>query len=401
MRVLFYSYFPILKNHLSGGAQLVTRDLILGLAESGINVRVLCPSTGNYENEDLLDHKRIEIMPVLKEKSVNELTVVDYLYNIQQAAKAMQDIDVIWTMDTSFPLFVSKPIVYTLGTIAYETEIEHLFRLNWDVLCVPSKFIFNIVDIIFNAKYWIPTPKPIKVIPFGVDLTHFSKKNSKNIMKKLGLSESSKYLLFPHRPDPNKGFIHALNIVEELIKYDEEYKLLIPKAPLSKLSERKKEKEYIKILKKRALKIGNGEQVIFHDWISYSELPEYFSIGDWCLSLSLLPEGFGLIPIQSISCGTPVICTKSGALRNQFPLNHGVKYVDIKDINQIITHIQEKPSAIEMERGRKYVEKKYNIKKTVKEYINCFKTVRKNTSLYSPNINNKSIKMIGKKMIMR
>ena len=45
MKILIYSYFPILKEHQAGGAQLIMRELTIGLANSGVEIRILCPHT--------------------------------------------------------------------------------------------------------------------------------------------------------------------------------------------------------------------------------------------------------------------------------------------------------------------------------------------------------------------
>ncbi|MFX1392324.1 MAG: glycosyltransferase family 4 protein [Promethearchaeota archaeon] len=390
MKILIYSYFPILKEHQAGGAQLIMRELSIGLADCGIRIRVLCPYTENY-NSALLEHENIEVMPTLRERNGDELNLTDYLHNLQQASIAIEGVDVIWSIDTAFPFKVSIPIIFTSETLSYENEIEQLFRLNWDLLIIPSKFSQKILKLIFGQNYWKDKPRPIKYIPNGVNLNFFSKSNPKRLKDKLGLASSAKYLIFPHRPDPYKGFDYAFKIIEKLLEIDPRYKLLIPKGPLSKRSERDIERNYYDNIKRKASKIGESNSIIFHDWIDYRELPEYYSLAEWCLTLSVLPEGFGLTPIQSICCGTPVISTMAGGLRDKFPPEHGIRFVNLKNIDQIIYHISEKPPNSELESGRRYIEEHYNNEKIIQEYIKCFKTISKTNSLYDPNPKNKSI----------
>ncbi|MBY8992513.1 MAG: glycosyltransferase family 4 protein [Candidatus Lokiarchaeota archaeon] len=51
------------------------------------------------------------------------------------------------------------------------------------------------------------------------------------------------------------------------------------------------------------------KDVLFTGYLPEDEVPYYFSMGDIFLTYSSSSEGFGLTPLEAISCGTPVICS--------------------------------------------------------------------------------------------
>lgn len=381
MKLLVYSYFPILADHQAGGAQLLMHDLLLGLAEAGTDVTVICPETNQGTN---LSVDNLEVVSTFKEMEDRDLFVYERLHNLQQVANVVQYADVVWCLDRSFPLDIPQPIVMTLDTIAYKTELESFLELNWDALVVPSRYLFNIANVIVGSEAWIGSPPPIKLIPNGISTALFSPSNSADLCSRLGLSNSDRYLLFPHRPEPEKGFELAFRVLKQLLVQGQDYKLLIPTKPLSIKSEVKSEAKYYDKLRSIVGKMGIQSHVVFHDWILLDDLPAYFSLGKWSLALSTIPEGFGLTPVQSVSCGTPVICTKAGALRELFPPDHGVRYVDFDAVDQIISCILDEPSEYEIARGQAYLKDNYSIEKYVESYIACFQSARKNQARFNP-----------------
>jgi glycosyltransferase involved in cell wall biosynthesis len=57
------------------------------------------------------------------------------------------------------------------------------------------------------------------------------------------------------------------------------------------------------------------KDIHFAGFIKEDEIPIYYSLGDLFVTYSHASEGFGLTPIESIACGTPVICSNIPAYK--------------------------------------------------------------------------------------
>jgi len=67
-------------------------------------------------------------------------------------------------------------------------------------------------------------------------------------------------------------------------------------------------------LQSRAAALGIGDQVQFAGFIPDSELPFAYTAADFTIVPSVALEGFGLITLESLACGTPVLVTPVGGL---------------------------------------------------------------------------------------
>jgi len=377
MKILVYSYFPALKNLQLGGAQLIMHDLLVGLVKGGIDVTFICPGTN--EKDLLTLGGKFKILPVLKSEGNRTLFPYERLFNLQQIKKYSQNADIIWTLDRSFPIEAPQSVVLSLDQFSYPDEMESLLSLSWDVLIVSSGYLYNIANSIVGPRFWEGKAPTIHVVPYCIDTDLFSHAAADDLCSRLGLCESTPFLLFPHRPDPAKGFDLALRVLQKLQVKGILYKLLVPMNPAYKSDRR-----YYNLLRTKAETMGVGSQVVFHDWISLKDLPAYYSLGTWTLSIGTFPEGFGLTPIQSISCGTPVICTRAGALSDHLPPDHGIRCVDFNAVDEIVYHITHKPSKSEILRGRTFVRQHYNLDILLKGYLDCFFAACKKNALYNP-----------------
>lgn len=61
----------------------------------------------------------------------------------------------------------------------------------------------------------------------------------------------------------------------------------------------------------RALDLGDA--VRFTGWIAEADLPRYYQAADWFVLPTQALEGFGLVTVEALACGTPVVGTPVGA----------------------------------------------------------------------------------------
>ncbi len=66
-------------------------------------------------------------------------------------------------------------------------------------------------------------------------------------------------------------------------------------------------------LRKLAVTLGVGEQTTFAGAVPQTDLPTYYSAADATVMPSSY-ESFGLVAVESLACGTPVVATRVGGL---------------------------------------------------------------------------------------
>jgi len=143
----------------------------------------------------------------------------------------------------------------------------------------------------------------IEVIPCGVDLMLFTPQNRVLARKQLGLDPHRPVLLFVGRLDPFKGpdiLLRAASMMEE------DAQIVIVGGRLSADPDLQK-------LKALAHHLGLDRRVHFLGARPQSELPMLYSAAD----MTVMPsyhESFGLVAVESLACGTPVIATRAGGL---------------------------------------------------------------------------------------
>jgi D-inositol-3-phosphate glycosyltransferase len=155
-------------------------------------------------------------------------------------------------------------------------------------------------------RYYGARPEKIRVVPCGVNMELFRPVDRTVARNELGLG-GEKILLFVGRIDPLKGINQLLKSVP-LLKNRESLSLIIIGGDQNSRAE-------VEELKKLAVKLGIANKVTFQGLIKQDRLPYYYSAADVCVVPSYY-ESFGLVPLESLACGAPVVATDVGDLKN-------------------------------------------------------------------------------------
>ena len=153
------------------------------------------------------------------------------------------------------------------------------------------------------VRFYDAAPDKIEVIPCGVDVDLFRPVDRREARQKLGIGEDS-VVLFVGRLEPLKGVDILLRAVAQLERASATRTVIVggdqADAEMARL---------------RALcgDLGIAERVSFQGRMAQQELPLYYSAAD----VSVIPsyyESFGLVALESMACGTPVIASRVGGL---------------------------------------------------------------------------------------
>jgi D-inositol-3-phosphate glycosyltransferase len=155
---------------------------------------------------------------------------------------------------------------------------------------------------------------PIRVIPGGVDLKRF--RSQPRARAALGLDPSVRVLLFVGRIQRLKGVEVLLRAFGMLVKDEpglESTRLVLVGGLAAGSGRSSHEAREIARLRKLAVTLGIGEQTTFAGAVPQTDLPTYYSAADATVMPSSY-ESFGLVAVESLACGTPVVATRVGGL---------------------------------------------------------------------------------------
>lgn len=166
---------------------------------------------------------------------------------------------------------------------------------------------------ILRTDYDMPTDK-IDVLPPGYDDTRFYAVSSATraaLKEELGLS--GRIVLAVGRMAHNKGYDLLIRAMPVVCSRIDDAKLLLA---IGSTEPSNREREQIDELKALAAELKIADRVIFHDYISDEELPDYYRVAD-VFAMSSRYEPFGMTAVESMACGTPTVITTEGGLFEQ------------------------------------------------------------------------------------
>lgn len=377
--LLVYSYFAPLHSHHAGGAQRFAQDLLTGLAARGNRIHVLAPST---DREVAALGPNVEIEAVLPEDGDEPISPAPRARAAHLFATRASRADAVLLLDRGAPARVDVPMVLSLNTLSYATELDAFFGLAWDEVVTPSRFLDGVVQAVLPASSWVGAPRQTHVVPYGVDSAHFRPVDGADLASEMGVGDR-RCVIFPHRPDPRKGFAVALEAIDQARRRDPEILLLVPLPPASVRAVRDAEGAYVAALRSTVRDRGLDRHVLFHPWVTYDRLPEYFSLADRCLNLSTLPESFGLTPLESVACGTPVVTTRAGATTDLLPDDAGFTFVPFGDAGAVASALTS-PGPPGAARGRQIVIEQYRVQDAAAAYEAILGGARTSSARYLP-----------------
>ncbi len=151
------------------------------------------------------------------------------------------------------------------------------------------------------------THSPIDVIPGGVDLNRFSPMPRGQARAALGLAPNQKILLFVGRIQRLKGLEVLVRAFARLGDLDARL-LVVGGQPGTSPESRE-----IARLQHLVAKLGIEDRTGFVGAVAHEQLPLYYAAAD----VTVMPssyESFGLVAVESLACGTPVVATRVGGL---------------------------------------------------------------------------------------
>ena len=200
---------------------------------------------------------------------------------------------------------------HTLGLIkmqsrAGEVEPEERAVTERDAMLTADRIIaFSPHERDAMARLYGADPAKVRLVPCGVDLGKFRPLDQKEVRKRLGLN-GEKVLLFVGRVEPLKGLDLLVETAAQLEAGEENVRMMVvggggPGEPETDRVRRLAEERQV------------DGMIDFVGRVNHDELPLYYNAADVCVVPSYY-ESFGLVALESMACGTPVVATRVGGL---------------------------------------------------------------------------------------
>ena len=154
------------------------------------------------------------------------------------------------------------------------------------------------------ARLYAADANKITLVPCGVDLEVFRPLNQKAVRSSLGLN-GEKILLYVGRVEPIKGLDL---LVETAAQMDSEdgVRMIVVGADVN--GDREMDR-----VRQLAREKDLEDKIDFVGQVDHDDLPLYYNAADVCVVPSYY-ESFGLVALESMACGTPLVATRLGGL---------------------------------------------------------------------------------------
>lgn len=344
MRIALLSYhtcpLATLGGKDAGGMNVYVRDLARSLGREGIHLDVFTRSQDEHVPHVLHDlgfGNRVAHIPAGPEHPIpkNELVnyIPEFVENILEFSRNKDcRYDLIhshyWMSGIAAKELAKAwdaPIVqmfHTLGKLKQlvaqnDEEKEGVYRINGE------KQVISMVDKIIAAtstekkhlvNLYEADPEKIEIISPGVDLSQFYPIPPDEAKEFVGIPPDKRMILFVGRIEPLKGIRTLLKAIGHLSDNGEaEENLCLAVIGGDLQDDSGNDSEEMKLLCQLRDEYGLQEMVTFLGKQSQDTLPYYYSAAEMVIMPSHY-ESFGMVALESMACGTPVIASLVGGL---------------------------------------------------------------------------------------
>lgn len=182
-----------------------------------------------------------------------------------------------------------------------------------------------------ESEFGIPSEK-VTLLNMGVNRDVFRQKDTLEAKREIGLPEEEKAIVFTGNLIRQKGLKELVQAVSKLRSGGEKLKLyLIGPA---------KDARFLQELKEDIKQLGAEEYIVFPGVKPQKEIAIWMAAADVFVLPSHI-EGFGLVALEAMSCGTPVVGTNVGGLKHLLTDDSGciVKVQNAEDLHQGINKV--------------------------------------------------------------
>lgn len=327
----------------TGGMNVYVRDLTIYLGRLGVHADVFTRSQDEHVPHVLHDlgcGNRVVHIPAGPESPRPKIELRDYMPEFISGINAFAEsknlkYDLIHSHYWLSGLAAEKlaktwntPIIHMFHTLALlknqiaktPQEIESGVRIEGEkrVISIADEIVASTTDERSQLESLYATPPDkINIIPPGVDITRFYPIPPDEAKEFVGIPDDEKMLLYVGRIEPLKGVDILIKAIAQLRRADvlsecPHYLYIIGGDPDPENGSMNREMQRLQNLCKE---LGVGDMVLFLGKRDQDTLQYYYSAAEVVIMPSHY-ESFGMVALESMACGTPVIATQVGGLQH-------------------------------------------------------------------------------------
>jgi D-inositol-3-phosphate glycosyltransferase len=312
----------------TGGMSVYIRELSQELGRAGHRVDIYtCAKDGMNGTEQFLsENVRLIHLGLRNNRHVTKSTLVEHLPEVFRSFEGfIQSNPVFYDIIHShywISAWVGRlaqerwyvPHVMMFHTTGIAKRIACSQEREPSIRLITEKKLAHACDRIFAptvrekdllARYYSVPGEKIGIVPCGVNLERFRPVTRELARRELGLQDIQSLVLYVGRFAPVKGIQRLLAAAGHLRSYQGLRFMIIggdgPQA------------HTFAELSRFARRASVEGMVRFQGRVEHNLLPLYYSAAD-VLVLPSYYESFGLVALESLACGTPVIATRVGAM---------------------------------------------------------------------------------------
>lgn len=289
-------FYPI-----RGGVEKVMYDLTWGLSESGVHCDMLCASTEDYPEGELLLNSRAKIMVVKTAYKLAATMLAPRMIRTLRRIAAQYDIIHVHHPDPMAALalrlsgYTGKVVLHWHSDILKQKLLLKLYKPLQDWLIKRADLILGTSPVYIEATAFLQTvQKKTDYLPIGIEPISADPVLVERIRQQY---PGKKIVYALGRLVEYKGYEFLIRATKQLP--DDVQVLIAGKGPLEAS------------LKDLIAAEGVGDKVTLLGFVEDEWAHAYFQACDvFCLSSTLKTEAFAIVQIEAMSCGKPVVSTR-------------------------------------------------------------------------------------------
>lgn len=307
-------------------------------------------------------------LPAITKKSLSD----NLLKAIQPQSPDLVHLHWVFPSGMAAPALKSKdlPVIITLhggdwytnlGNSSLFPLIKKSLEAADGLICVGKQLYDDISDKLPGLK------SKLHHFPHGIDTTLFKPpKNKSHPKQQLGWNNKHIHLLCVANLYYEKGIDLLVRALPKL--KSRPYHLHI----ISAHQDSKEKRGVLEIIQEHKLQ----DRITFHPQQSQKDLVLYLQAADLLISPSR-KEGFGLVVAEAISCGTPVLATKSGGPEEIITAQTGL-LVETDNPNEIQSGLKEMLSNLDQYQSSKLhadIDERFSLSAKLKKLMSLYRSV--------------------------